>query len=58
MMTNKAIAEILQDVLQTSTHPEWFDDNIQPSKRRHYDGDRMADRIEMLIKILQLEENK
>lgn len=58
MITNEAIAQILENVLQTSVSSEWYDDDIQPSKRRHYDGDKIANQIQVLVQVLKLEGNK
>lgn len=50
---NKIIVKQLKFALANSKHPDSEDDNIQPSLRKRYDGDKLGDKIEFLISILE-----
>lgn len=51
-MENKQIAILLKNALKRSQHPDQWDDNITPSKRRKYDGEVLGQNIEALIDFL------
>jgi hypothetical protein len=57
-MRNDLLAGILQGILDTSLHPERYDDDIQPSKRQNYDGDKIATQLQLLINILKIEDDE
>lgn len=55
-MTNQQIAALLKQALEHSYSQEYWDDDIQPSARKKYDGNKLGFAIENLIYMLEVEE--
>lgn len=48
------IAKMIKECISSSVHPEFFDDDIQPSLRRMTDGDLLRSKLLVLINALEL----
>ncbi len=53
-MNKESMVQLLQKMLEKSRHPDWWNDDIQPSARRKYEGDVLGNQVEMLIEILKI----
>ena len=56
-MKNSNIVKVLESLLYSSEHPEKYDDNIQPSLRKMYDGDKLAASLITVIAMLKIQDS-